>query len=305
MSLLSVHEINCRDERGGTSERTRTAAWRTHKLHRSCCSEQRRGRDTTVRRSMTFNSGITGRPQQQRPMPQTARNLDGAVAVAMLSRNQSSAAAFKPLVMSRRREAQQPSQRSLVTDFAPLPPLTATSNRSLRNTNLTRSQSQFVPGERWVRAPVLFPPQPRPAAQRPPPVRRPQQRLPALPQHPRNYQQQQQPWYDLSTTPSCSSSTASSSEIDLRAVAGAQHRGHEVSRNFSSAGDSKYAFVSPRPQQRPPRLLSYSSSFCSSMGNVAKERQRLASAGAFQGSALPDSTPFQRRKKSVKDCIVS
>ena len=267
---------------------------------------------TSVRRSMTFNAGmITGRPpppsQPQPPPPsQTARNptASGASA-AMLSRNQSSAAAFKPLVMARRREAQHPSQRSVVTNLAttnnaPPPP-----HRSFGGTHLSRSQSQFVAGER--RTPRVFPPPPPHAQQRPPPVLRPQQRLPPPPPpppHPR-LQHQQQPWYDLSATPSSCSSTASSSETDLCAGA-ALYRRHEVSRNFSSAGDSKFAPApQPRAQQRPPRLLSYSSSFCSPMGNVARERQRMASAGAFQGGAAPESVTFQRRKKSVKDCIVS
>ena len=254
---------------------------------------------------MTFNSGINGRPPQPPNQLPTPRN-PGA---AMMSRNQSSAAAFKPLVMARRREAQQPSQRSVVTNLAtnnappppPHPPFAA--YRSFGGgTNLSRSQSQFVAGER--RAPRVFPP-PQPRVQQPPPVLRPQQRVPPpLPTQPRLHPQQQQPWYDLSTTPSCSS-TASSSETDLRAAA--LFRRHEVSRNFSSAGDSKFAPAPPhRPQQRPPRLLSYSSSFCSPMGNVARERQRLASAGALHdGGVAPESVPFQRRKKSVKDCIVS
>ena len=99
--------------------------------------------------------------------------------------------------------------------------------------------------------------------------------------------------------------------MDLRDTARLpQQQRREVSRNFSCAGDSKFAPAPPqRPQlQRPPRLLTYSSSFCSPMGNVARERQRMASAGAFQksgGGAAPESESFQRRKKSVRDCIVS
>merc|ERR1719270_2242341 len=84
-------------------------------------------------------------PQQPPPQQPLARSH------ATLSRNQSSAAAFRPLVMARRREGQQPSQRTMVTNLAPLPPShPASVNRSFGGGGggLTRSQSQFVAGER-------------------------------------------------------------------------------------------------------------------------------------------------------------